>query len=77
MKRIWAIHSAVSTAQAERYCAMVDFYTYLGRGLKVESYTQALKHLEGQSILAAEPQKSDGKKRMTGTFANDVLVTIS
>jgi three-Cys-motif partner protein len=38
--------------------------------------TKALKHLEGNSILRAEPLKSDGKKRLTGTFSNEVVVTI-
>jgi three-Cys-motif partner protein len=38
--------------------------------------TQALKHLESNSALKAEPFKSDGKKRLSGTFSNEVLVTI-
>jgi three-Cys-motif partner protein len=39
--------------------------------------TKALKHLEANSLLTAEPHKSDGKKRLAGTFSNEVLVTIS
>jgi three-Cys-motif partner protein len=38
--------------------------------------TKALKHLEANSLLTAEPVKSDGKKRLAGTFSNEVLVTI-
>ena len=38
--------------------------------------TQALKHLEANSTLTAEPLKSDGKKRVSGTFSNEVLVTL-
>jgi three-Cys-motif partner protein len=39
--------------------------------------TAALKHLEAQSRLTAEPTKSDGKKRTAGTFSNEVLVNIT
>jgi three-Cys-motif partner protein len=38
--------------------------------------TKALKHLEMNSLLKAEPIKPDGKKRMPEAFSNEVLVSI-
>jgi three-Cys-motif partner protein len=37
---------------------------------------EALKQLETRSALAVEPLKTDGKKRRSGTFPNEVIVTV-
>jgi three-Cys-motif partner protein len=61
--------SKLAVSRIERF--VNDETAYLRKHM-----TKALKYLEANSTMTAEPLKSDGKKRLSGTFSNEVLVTI-